>query len=102
MVYSARILGPKELPTRSGLFRADFADPERRIVIEFDGKAKYRDYGPTHQVLLAERSRENALLEAGWIFLRVEWQQLDAPVQLRRRLMATMARAEMRRRPRPA
>ena len=91
-----------ELPTRSGLFRADFADPERRIIIEFDGKAKYSDYGPTDQVLLAERSRENALGEAGWIFLRVEWKQLDAPVQLRRRLMATLARAEMQRRPRPA
>jgi hypothetical protein len=46
-----------ELPTRSGLFRADFADPARRVIIEFDGKTKYADYAPTGQVLLAERSR---------------------------------------------
>ena len=91
-----------QLPTGSGLFRADFADPDRRIIIEFDGKAKYSDYGPTDQVLLAERSRENALAEAGWTFLRVEWKQLDAPVQLRRRLVATLARAVMQKRPRPA
>lgn len=91
-----------ELQTRSGLFRADFADPDRRVIIEFDGKAKYSDYGPTDQVLLAERSRENALAEAGWTFLRVEWKQLDAPMQLRRRLLATLARAEMQKRPRPA
>lgn len=91
-----------QVPTRAGLFRADFADPGRRVIIEFDGKAKYSDYAPTDQVLLAERSRENALAEAGWIFLRVEWKQLDAPLQLRRRLLATLARAEVQKRPRPA
>ena len=91
-----------ELPTGSGLFRADFADPDRRIIIEFDGKAKYSDYGPTDQVLLVERSRENALVEAGWIVLRGKWQHLDTPVQLRRRLMATLAGADMQKRPRPA
>ncbi|MDR6555916.1 very-short-patch-repair endonuclease/predicted transcriptional regulator of viral defense system [Arthrobacter pascens] len=91
-----------ELPTTSGLFRADFADPARRVIIEFDGKAKYAEYGPTDQVLLAERSRENALVEAGWIFLRLEWQHLDAPMELRRRLQATLARADMQKRPRTA
>jgi predicted transcriptional regulator of viral defense system/very-short-patch-repair endonuclease len=91
-----------ELPTRSGLFRADFADPARHVIIEFDGKAKYSDYGPTDQALLAERSRENALAEEGWIFLRLEWQHLDAPAELRRRLLATLARADTQKRPRTA
>jgi very-short-patch-repair endonuclease len=91
-----------ELPTRSGLFRADFADPARRVIIEFDGKAKYSGYGPSDQALLAERSRENALVEEGWIFLRLEWQHLDAPAELRRRLLATLARAETQKRPRTA
>jgi very-short-patch-repair endonuclease len=91
-----------ELSTRSGLFRADFADPARGVIIEFDGKAKYSDYGPTDQVLLAERSRENALTEAGWLFLRIEWQHLDAPAELKRRVLATLARADTQRRPRTA
>lgn len=91
-----------ELPTRSGLFRADFADPARRVIIEFDGKTKYSGFGPTDQALLAERSRENALAEEGWTFLRLEWQQLDAPAELRRRVLATLARADMQKRPRTA
>jgi very-short-patch-repair endonuclease len=91
-----------ELSTRSGLFRADFADPARRVIIEFDGKTKYRDYGPADQALLAERARENALSEEGWLFLRIEWQHLDAPAELRRRVLATLARADMHRRPRTA
>ena len=41
-------------------------------------------------------------VEAGWIFLRLEWQHLDAPMELRRRLQATLARADMQKRPRPA
>ena len=91
-----------ELPTRSGLFRADFADPARRVIIEFDGRSKYSGFGPTDQALLAERSRENALAEEGWTFLRLEWQHLDAPAELRRRLLAALARAEMQKRPRTA
>lgn len=105
LLYSFGIHGfrpQNELPTRSGLFRADFADPGYGVIIEFDGKVKYSDYRPTVQVLLAERPRENALAEAGWIFLRVHWNQLDAPMQLRRRVLATLARAEMQKRPRPA
>ncbi len=48
------------IPTRSGLFRADFADPATKIVIEFDGTGKYTDYKPTDEVLLAEREGECA------------------------------------------
>lgn len=79
--------------TREGQFRADFADPQRRIVIEFDGRAKYSDYRPTAEVLLAERSRENALIEAGWLVLRLSWNQLARPDELRRRVLAMMGRS---------
>lgn len=85
-----------EIPTSAGLFRADFADPASRVVIEFDGKAKYGDYKPADEVLLAERRRENALTEEGWILLRLDWQQLEDPWAIRRRVGATLVRAQKR------
>jgi predicted transcriptional regulator of viral defense system len=91
-----------ELPTREGLFRADFADPARRVIIEFDGKGKYSDFAPTEEVLLAERARENALTEEGWIFLRLAWQHLASPVVFKRRVLAATARAQTQNRPRSA
>ncbi|MEO8283162.1 MAG: hypothetical protein ABI568_07115 [Pseudarthrobacter sp.] len=84
-----------EIRTTRGRFRADFADPESRVVIEFDGRGKYTEYKPTDAVLLAERSRENALIEEGWLVLRVEWKQLDRPGELRRRLAAIMDRSRI-------
>ncbi len=81
------------LRTRNGKFRADFADPERRIIVEFDGRGKYSDYRPTEEVLLAERSRESALIEAGWLVLRLDWDQLARPAELRRRLLAMIERS---------
>lgn len=82
-----------QIPTRSGLFRADFADPAAKIVIEFDGTGKYTDYKPTEEVLLAERRRENALVEGGWLVLRLEWKHLAQPNEVKRRLLAMMDRS---------
>lgn len=82
-----------EIPTASGLFRADFADPEARTVIEFDGAGKYTEYRPTEQVLLAERRRENALIEEGWLVLRLNWQHLDRPAELKLRLQVMAERS---------
>ena len=90
-----------ELPTRAGLFRADFADPRRRVIIEFDGKGKYSDFKPTEEVLLAERARENALTEEGWVVLRLDWQHLASPADIKRRVLAATARAQTQNRPRP-
>ncbi len=81
-----------EIPTREGLFRADFADPEARVIIEFDGAAKYNDYRPAEEVLIAERRRENALQELGWAFFRINWKHLDRPGELRQRLFTFLAR----------
>ncbi|MDQ0677464.1 very-short-patch-repair endonuclease [Arthrobacter pascens] len=83
-----------EIPTPRGLFRADFADPATKIVIEFDGSGKYTDYKPTEEVLLAERRRENAMVEEGWQVLRLEWKHLAQPAELRRRLLAIMDRSK--------
>jgi len=84
-----------EIPTPRGRFRADFADPGSRVVIEFDGSAKYTDYRPTDEVLLAERRRENALVEEGWQVLRLEWNHLAHPAEVRRRIVAMMGRSRM-------
>ena len=80
------------ITTREGIFRADFADPDARVIIEFDGVAKYTDYKPAADVLLAERRRENALQELGWAVFRINWQQLNRPGELRQRLYAFLAR----------
>lgn len=82
-----------EIPTSAGLFRADFADPESRLIIEFDGAGKYTDYRPADEVLLAERQRENALMEEGWLVLRLVWKHLDRPAELNRRLQAMTDRS---------
>ena len=91
------------IDARGGSYRADFADPVRKAVIEFDGATKYFDYRPTGEVLVAERRRENALREEGWAVLRLEWSHLDRPAELRRRLAAFLARESgTQKRPRPA
>ncbi len=84
-----------EIPTLAGLFRADFADRGSRVVIEFDGSRKYTDYNPTDEVLIAERRRENALIEEGWLVLRLEWKHLAHPAEVRRRLAVTMDRSRI-------
>lgn len=84
-----------EIQTPSGQFRADFADPKTRILIEFDGSGKYTDYRPTEEVLLAERRRENALIEEGWLVVRLEWKHLAYPAEVRRRLLAMMDRSRI-------
>jgi very-short-patch-repair endonuclease len=84
-----------EIPTPIGRFRADFADPAARVVIEFDGSGKYIDYKPAEEVLLAERRRENALVDEGWVVLRLEWKHLAYPADVRRRLLAMMDRSRI-------
>ncbi|WP_442214791.1 hypothetical protein [Specibacter sp. RAF43] len=74
-------------------YRADFAWPGLKLILEFDGKSKYFDFRPAKDVLLAERRRENRLIELGWRFIRIEWDDLDRPAQLERRIHAAVAAA---------
>ncbi|MET4145001.1 type IV toxin-antitoxin system AbiEi family antitoxin domain-containing protein [Arthrobacter sp. UYCo732] len=85
----------KRATRRLSAASADFAAPASRVVIEFDGSGKYTDYKPTDEVLLAERRRGNALVEAGWVVLRLEWKLLASPAEMRRRLLATMDQARV-------
>lgn len=81
-----------QIPTANGVFRADFADPAARILIEFDGEAKYFDYRPTAEALLAERNRENTLVQDGWAVFRINWDLLGRSQELKGRLVAFLAR----------
>ncbi|MHA7270911.1 type IV toxin-antitoxin system AbiEi family antitoxin domain-containing protein [Arthrobacter sp. HLT1-20] len=80
------------IATRQGNFRADFGWPEKRVILEFDGMTKYFDYAPTEQVLLQERQRENALIEAGWRVIRMQWRDLFNEAAFKARILAALAR----------
>lgn len=54
-------------------YRADFAWPEHRLLLEADGRLKY-----TGDELWAEKNREFALQRAGWRIVRVRWHDVGA------------------------
>lgn len=73
------------------LARVDFCWPNRRIVLEFDGEKKYRAAlrapgKSVEDVVIAEKKREDRLRAAGWIVLRIVWDDLREPERLRRLL----------------
>jgi len=76
--------------TPLGEYRLDFAWPERKVALEFDGKSKYFDYKPTAEVLYAERQREKILTEQGWTFIRIEWKQLFNEVEFKYRVLRAL------------
>ncbi len=78
--------------TRQGNYRADFARPEKRVVLEFDGRTKYFNYRPTDEAVFLERKREVALVEAGWTVLRIEWKDLFNEESFRTRVLAALNR----------
>ncbi|MET1060473.1 MAG: type IV toxin-antitoxin system AbiEi family antitoxin domain-containing protein [Nocardioides sp.] len=69
----------------------DFAWPEHRVWLEFDGRTKYvdllRDGETTADVVLREKHREDAVRRiTGWICIRVTWADLYHPERLARRI----------------
>lgn len=92
--------------SRSGawLARCDFAWPDFRLIGEFDGRIKY--IGSPQQVaatVVAEKAREQAIRDAGWVVVRWGWTDLSGPSlfigPLSRALQAAGFR-ELRSRPR--
>lgn len=93
LLYRLKIAPPRlqyVVRTPLGEHRLDFAWPERRVALEFDGKAKYFDYNPTGDVLFAERRREKVLMEQGWTFLRIEWKDLFNEVEFKYRVLRAL------------
>jgi hypothetical protein len=64
--------------------RADFAWPDRRIVVETDGR---RTHGTNH-AFESDRRRDQRLIAAGWTVIRTTWRQLmQRPHELRETLL---------------
>jgi Protein of unknown function (DUF559) len=55
------------------LIRADFAWPDRKIVVETDGR---KTHG-TRQAFETDRRRDQRLTAAGWTVIRTTWRQLN-------------------------
>lgn len=76
-----------ELVVAGHTYRPDFVWKEQKLIVEFDGDYKYFAYRPTAEVLLNERKREKRLMEAGWNFVRLEWDDLGNPAEVKRRIL---------------
>lgn len=78
-----------EVVVDGAIYRLDFAWPDLRVALEFDGLVKYIGDTPTSAVLRRERERENALVDDGWVIVRITWADLSHP----RRIQAMLERA---------
>jgi very-short-patch-repair endonuclease len=72
---------------------ADFAWPERGVVLEFDGRRKYTEQrfleGRTSdEVLWQEKRREDRIRALGWMVVRVVWEDLQGSSPRLLRLIA--------------
>lgn len=84
------------LSTRLGGYRADFAWPQYKVILEFDGEGKYFNYRPTPEVLREERRRENVLIEQGWTVIRIGWNDLFNERVFKSRLLAALRKGGMK------
>ena len=78
--------------------RLDFAWPERKRWLEFDGKEKYLKHlrpGETvADAVMREKRREDMIRElTGWRCMRITWADLYHPEQLAKRILAFLALA---------
>ncbi|MFE6969250.1 hypothetical protein [Isoptericola sp. NPDC057653] len=78
--------------TRRGDLWLDLAWPDRKVALEFDGAVKYSggEYGDPAQRLFDEKLRHDALAEAGWLVLRVVWEDLLHPELLTARIRSAL------------
>ncbi len=81
-----------EVETPIGTFRGDFGWPEQKVILEFDGRAKYFDYAPTEEVIFEERRREKALIAMGWDVVRIEWSHLRRPWEVEQKVIGALGR----------
>jgi hypothetical protein len=71
---------------------ADFSWRHRKVILEFDGMAKYADPRFTHgltaeEIVIREKKREDRLWALGYVVLRVYWEDLRDPTRMRRLLL---------------
>ncbi|NLF05362.1 MAG: hypothetical protein GX593_10245 [Actinomycetales bacterium] len=63
----------------SHVYWADLGWPEHRVLLEYDGKAKYEANGRASAAVLAEKRRQDRLEAAGWTVVRVASPDLRRP-----------------------
>lgn len=64
--------------------RVDFLLPEYNMVVEFDGRGKYRgEHGPSEKVMLREHDRKVDLENLGYVVIQVGWRQVKSGEALR-------------------
>lgn len=67
------------LPMRGRLLRPDCMWPERRLIVELDGRAVHG----TERAFESDRQRDRLLLAEGWRSMHVTWRQLrDEPEEI--------------------
>lgn len=78
--------------TASGRFRLDLAWRDARVAVEFDGFVKYSGaFGAPADVVFAEKRRQEALEQVGWLIIRITWEDLDHPERWLARLHTALA-----------
>lgn len=79
------LIARSEMPGRH--YVADFQINGTRVLVEFDGKVKYTNDG----ALFAEKKREDELRRMGYVLVRLTWDTLTNPAEVRRRIEAAIA-----------
>ncbi|WP_139982662.1 type IV toxin-antitoxin system AbiEi family antitoxin domain-containing protein [Nocardioides litoris] len=78
------------------LGRVDFAWPEHRLIVEFDGREKYlhhrREGESISDAVAREKRREDLIREVtGWRFVRLTWADLQTPARTAERIRRALA-----------
>ncbi|UTT60228.1 hypothetical protein [Cellulosimicrobium cellulans] len=83
-----------EVSTWRGSLWVDLGWPEHRVAVEFDGGVKYSggSFGDPRSRLEHEKTRHDALVEAGWVVLRIVWADLGDPATIVRRVERALRR----------
>ena len=92
---SPRVLSQQEIRDGRGYLvaRVDFLVGDR-VVVEFDGRAKYgMDGRRPEDDLWAEKRREDALRSLGYVVVRVVWADLQRPELIVQRVLAALRQA---------
>lgn len=73
--------------TPQGLFWADLGWQEWKLLVEYDGRAKYTADGPATEAFLSERRRQEALEDIGYRVLRATKEDLRREESLVQRVL---------------
>ena len=73
--------------------RVDLKLRDFPVVVEFDGRAKYRLQGDAEAAHWKEKQRQDELLDAGYLVVRVTWRDLCEPTDVLRKVFGAISRA---------